>query len=371
MRLEIGRSQLATGIPIYTRLRTLENAAGGEQGDVEAIKLKIDFANETSIASRTSLLESNTSSLANTINRPETGLLPRLIVVENKIGSTSEPYTMAYDINQNAMAIVNINQILGANSSSGIRGEIALINAAIGPNNEPGSINNRISILQQEVSQNTLTLEDIDGKIGDTSSGLVGANVLMSTDLYGDAASADPFTNAGIKKVARELFTTVPGKLDRPAETGRWYFENGGWKKASSIMVAVEKSTFGVDAAEEEADIPFIDFDQTIANGCVFNNGVMTFSDRGLVEAKIDIEVDGLAESDNYEVAISHDVGGVITRTVLQEFAHRPAGKRLYTRDWLYTIAIGDKVSVTIKALDSGSVKSVNIADMSIMIVPV
>ncbi|APU01950.1 neck whiskers [Aeromonas phage L9-6] len=371
MRLEIGRSQLATGIPIYTRLRILEDGAGGEQDDVEAIKLKIDFSNETTIAARTTLLESTTSSLANTINRPDTGLLPRLTVVENQIGSTSEPYTMMYDINQNAMAIVNINQILGSNGSSGIQGEIALINAAIGPNNESGSINGRISVLQQEVSQITLTLADIDGKIGDENSGLVGANIIMSTDLYGDASSIDPFTNAGIKKTTKDLFDTVPGKLDRPAETGRWYFENGAWKKASSIMVAVEKSAFDVDATEAEVDIPFIDFEQTIANGCVFNNGVITFSDNGLVEAKIDVEVEGVGETDNYEVAISHDVGGVVTRTVLQEFAHRPIGKRLYTRDWLYTISSGDKVSVTIKALDSSSVKTVNITDMSIMIVPV
>lgn len=372
MRYEIGRKQLANGINIYTRIKKLEDGMGNDAGSLDAIKDAIDFTNQVTIASRVSSLESTTVSLANTINRPTTGVLARLGSVEGKLGDINIPGTIIHDVDWNRKSIDNLESTVGQDGSSGMRREIADLNAAIGPANEPGSINGRITILQQEVSQNTLSIGDVVDRVGDQNSGLTKATAIMSTDLYGDAGSTDPFKVDGIKKVAKQYFDDKPNILNRPVDSGTWIYSNGGWKLQSSIMVAVEKKNFTTEATEAETIIPFVDFDQTIANGVIFNSGIVEFTDAGMVKAKLEIELDDLLGTDNFEVSISHQkADGTIARTPLQEFTLRSNSKRLYTRDWLYNISIGDKVAVSIKALDPASVKTVTIRDMTSVIVPV
>lgn len=372
MRTEIGRKQLANGIPIYTRLKVIENAMSNDDGSIDQIKLKIDFDNASSIAERVSLVETNLVSLTNTVNRPTTGILARVDKIEGQIGSVDQPYTLLHDVDKNKRDITSLNQVIGADGSSGIRGEIVLLNSAIGTESEPNSINGRLQILQIESGQTALGLSDVTARVGDSDSGLTAASILMSTDLYGNANGATQFEKDGVKKTARDLALVMPTKLDRPIDTGRWYFENGSWKKASSIMVAVEKKDFTFDVTETVTEIPFIDFVQTIANGVIFENGALKFTDSGRVQARIEVELSGVLDTDNYEIVISHIVSGGTTKyTTLQEFTLRSDSKRLYTRDWLYEVSPNDTMAISIKALDSGSVKTVDIKHISAVIVPV
>lgn len=369
LRMEIGNTNLGTGIPIYTRLTAIENTLGGGNDDVDQIKIKIDFSNPVSIASRVALNESATSSLANTMNTPVTGVLSRLGAVEQKIGDVNTQNTILHDINRNTSNIATIAQILGADSSSGIQADISDLNAAIGSIGEPSSINGRLHILQTNHNQMSLSLNDVVSRVGDENSGLVAANVLMSTDLYGNAAGITQLERDGIKKTVKESSETLQLKLDKPLAVGRWYYENGVWVKATSVMVAVEKKDFQITTTETSKIIPFVDFDQTVANGCIFESGKIKFTDGGLVNASIEIETSGLLETDNLEISIAHTSGGITSYTNLQEFTLRSNG-RLYVRNWLYNVILDDTIAIYVKALDSSSAKSITIGKMSAVIVP-
>lgn len=369
LRMEIGNTNLGTGIPIYTRLTAIENTLGGGDDDVDQIKTKIDFSNPVSIASRVALNESATSSLANTMNTPVTGVLSRLGAVEQKIGDVNTQNTILHDINRNTSNIATITQILGSDSSSGIQGDISDLNAAIGSIGEPSSINGRLYILQTNHNQMSLSLNDVVSRVGDENSGLVAANVLMSTDLYGNAAGITQLERDGIKKTVKESSETLQLKLDKPLAVGRWYYENGVWVKATNIMVAVEKKDFQITTTETSKIIPFVDFDQTVANGCIFESGQIKFTDGGLVNASIEIETSGLLETDNLEISIAHTSGGITSYTNLQEFTLRSNG-RLYARNWLYNVILDDTIAIYVKALDPSSAKSITIGKMSAVIVP-
>ncbi|AWH15540.1 fibritin neck whisker [Aeromonas phage 60AhydR15PP] len=369
LRMEVGNTNRGTGIPIYTRLTAIENTLGGGNDDVDQIKIKIDFSNPVSIASRVTLNESATSSLANTMNTPVTGVLSRLGAVEQKIGDVNTQNTILHDINRNTSNIATIAQILGADGSSGIQGDISDINAAIGSIEEPSSINGRLHILQTNHNQMSLSLNDVVSRVGDENSGLVAANVLMSTDLYGNAAGITQLERDGIKKTVKESSETLQLKLDKPLAVGRWYYENGVWVKATNIMVAVEKKDFQITTTETSKIIPFVDFDQTVANGCIFESGQIKFTDGGLVNASIEIETSGLLETDNLEISIAHTSSGITSYTNLQEFTLRSNG-RLYARNWLYNVILDDTIAIYVKALDSSSAKSITIGKMSAVIVP-
>ncbi|UOX40537.1 fibritin neck whisker [Aeromonas phage GomatiRiver_11] len=372
IRSELGRKNQATGISVYTRLKSIETQLANDDGSTEAIKEKIDFNNAIPIAQRVSLVETNLVSLTNTINRPNTGVLDRVTKIEGQIGTVDQPYTILHDVSKNTRDIAALNVLIGQDGSTGIRGDIVLINASIGTASEPNTINGRLQTLQTESGQMALDLADVTARVGDSNSGLVAANILMSTDIYGSSTGATQFERDGIKKTARDNALAMPTKLDRPIDTGRWYFENGGWKKASDIMVAVEKRDFQFGVTETNQIIPFVDFTQTVANGIVFDQGVMRFTDGGRVQARIEVEIGGIADIDNYEVSIVHVRDGQPTITTpLQEFTLRSGSKRLYTRDWLYMVAYGDTVSITIKAMDADSVKTVDIKHISAVIVPV
>ncbi|QBX32841.1 Wac [Aeromonas phage Asfd_1] len=372
MRYELGRKNQATGIPVYTRLQVIESRLAGDDGSTDEIKQKIDFDNVVPIAQRVSLVETNLVSLTNTINRPTTGILARVEKIEGQIGTVDQPYTILHDVAKNSRDIAGLNVLIGEDGSSGIRGEIVLINGAIGTGSEPNTINGRLQTLQTASGQMSLELADVVDRVGDSNSGLVAANILMSTDMYGSSTGATQFERDGVKKTARDTAAALPSKLDRPLDTGRWYFENGGWKLASNIMIAVEKKDFKLDVAETETIIPFVDFNQTVANGVIFEGGLMRFTDSGRVQAQIEVEIGGLLDTDNYEVSIAHIRDGQPTvYTPLQEFTLRSGSKRLYTRDWLYMISAGDKVSISVKALDTDSAKLVDIKHISSVIVPV
>lgn len=370
LRMEVGNTNLGTGIPIYTRLTAIENTLGSGDDDVDQIKIKIDFSNPVDIAHRVTLNENSLSSLTNTINTLVTGVLSRLGVVEQTIGNVNTQNTILHDVNRNTTNIATIKQVLGEDGSSGVQGDIADLNTEIGTISEPSSINGRLYILQTNYNQMSLSLDDVIARVGDENSGLVAANILMSTDLYGNANGVTQFEKDGIKKTAKQSSETLVLKLDKPLDVGRWYYENGVWVKATSIMVAVEKKNFQFTTSETSTIIPFVDFDQTIANGCVFVDGEIKFTDNGLVNANIEIEVSSLLETDNLEVLIAHTSGGITTYTNLQEFTLRSNGKRLYARSWLYPVILDDTLAVYVKALDSGSVKQITIDNMSAVIVP-
>lgn len=370
LRMEVGNTNLGTGIPIYTRLNVIENSINSDDDDVSQIKIKIDFNNASSIADRMTLAETALISLTNTVNTPVTGVLARLTTIEQKIGSTSTVGSILYDVSQNTSNIDTLTQVVGVDGSSGIRGDLAGIHAEIGTFDQPASINGRLNTLQTDYGQMSLSLNDVIARVGDESSGLVAANILMSTDLYGNASGSTQFEIDGVKKTARLNSEALPNKLDKPVPVGRWYYENGVWVKATNIMIASEKKDFQVTTTETSEVIPFVDFDQTIANGCVFVDGAIKFTDGGLVNANIEIEASGLLETDNLEISIAHTSGGVTTYTNLQEFTLRSNGKRLYVRDWLYPVILDDTISIMVKALDTASAKEITINRMSAVIVP-
>lgn len=221
LRAEMGDSGLATTRSIYARIKILEDGSVVMQNELDAINSYIGrtSGSTSSINDRVNSMENSVSSLATQINDPVTGITAQIATINGQIGTVSVQGSIRYDIAENKRRLMDMEMILGESGDEGLQGQVAILTGDIGEDSDPTSIKGRLSVVEGELRTNTSALWELQGVVGNSSSGLVATSQQVNKEIYGDGVSADPVTRAGLKTTTRNLFTQV-GDNAEGNETG-------------------------------------------------------------------------------------------------------------------------------------------------------
>lgn len=221
LRAEMGDSGLATTRSIYARIKILEDGSIVMQNELDAINSYIGrtSGSTSSINDRVNSLENSVSSLATQINDPVTGITAQIATINGQIGTVSVQGSIRYDIAENKRRLMDMEMILGESGDDGLQGQVAILTGDIGEDSDPTSIKGRLSVVEGELRTNTSALWELQGVVGNSSSGLVATSQQINKEIYGDGVSSDPVTRAGLKTTTRNLFTQV-GDNAEGNETG-------------------------------------------------------------------------------------------------------------------------------------------------------
>lgn len=221
LRAEMGDSGLATTRSIYARIKILEDGSIVMQNELDAINSYIGrtSGSTSSINDRVNSLENSVSSLATQINDPVTGITAQIATINGQIGTVYVQGSIRYDIAENKRRLMDMEMILGESGDDGLQGQVAILTGDIGEDSDPTSIKGRLSVVEGELRTNTSALWELQGVVGNSSSGLVATSQQINKEIYGDGVSSDPVTRAGLKTTTRNLFTQV-GDNAEGNETG-------------------------------------------------------------------------------------------------------------------------------------------------------
>ena len=221
LRAEMGDSGLATTRSIYARIKILEDGSIVMQNELDAINSYIGrtSGSTSSINDRVNSLENSVSSLATQINDPVTGITAQIATINGQIGTASAQGSIRYDIAETKRRLMDMEMILGESGDDGLPGQVAILTGDVGEDSDPTSIKGRLSVVEGELRTNTSALWELQGIVGNSSSGLVATSQQINKEIYGDGVSSDPVTRAGLKKTTRNLFTQV-GDNAEGNETG-------------------------------------------------------------------------------------------------------------------------------------------------------
>ncbi|WPJ47516.1 fibritin [Klebsiella phage RCIP0002] len=221
LRAEMGDSGLATTRSIYARIKILEDGSIVMQNELDAINSYIGrtSGSTSSINDRVNSLEKSVSSLATQINDPVTGITAQIATINGQIGTASAQGSIRYDIAETKRRLMDMEMILGESGDDGLQGQVAILTGDVGEDSDPTSIKGRLSVVEGELRTNTSALWELQGVVGNSSSGLVATSQQINKEIYGDGVSSDPVTRAGLKTTTRNLFTQV-GDNAEGNETG-------------------------------------------------------------------------------------------------------------------------------------------------------
>lgn len=221
LRAEMGDSGLATTRSIYARIKILEDGSIVMQNELDAINSYIGrtSGSTSSINDRVNSLENSVSSLATQINDPVTGITAQIATINGQIGTASAQGNIRYDIAETKRRLMDMEMILGESGDDGLQGQVAILTGDVGEDSDPTSIKGRLSVVEGELRTNTSALWELQGVVGNSSSGLVATSQQINKEIYGDGVSSDPVTRAGLKTTTRNLFTQV-GDNAEGNETG-------------------------------------------------------------------------------------------------------------------------------------------------------
>ncbi|QVW27335.1 fibritin neck whisker [Klebsiella phage iPHaGe-KPN-12i] len=222
LRNEMGPKHLATFESVYVRLNHIGDNITGINTELSNINTYIGrtgTGGSGSIDSRMKAAETNIVTLQTQMNDPVVGVLPRVILLESAVGNSQVPGSIRYDISTMKRSISDLNMIVGETSDDGLRGEMAQVMTDIGTDSQPTSIKGRLLNVENTQRDDHQVIVDLTSIVGNTSSGLVAANIAMGKAVYGDATSSDPFLKDGIQKTARDNKTAI-GVKTAGSETG-------------------------------------------------------------------------------------------------------------------------------------------------------
>lgn len=221
LRAEMGDSGLATTRSIYARIKILEDGSIVMQNELDAINSYIGrtSGSTSSINDRVNSLENSVSSLATQINDPVTGITAQIATINGQIGTASAQGSIRYDIAETKRRLMDMEMILGESGDDGLQGQVAILTGDVAEDSDPTSIKGRLSVVEGELRTNTSALWELQGVVGNSSSGLVATSQQINKEIYGDGVSSDPVTRAGLKTTTRNLFTQV-GDNSEGNETG-------------------------------------------------------------------------------------------------------------------------------------------------------
>lgn len=218
LRAELGPRGQATLESVYVRLANQANNLKATNDEIGLINSYIGRSGDGEIGSitvRMANAEDGIKALQNTVDNPTNGLSARVLRAENAIGSdNTTPGTIRYDIVDIKRSLVDFSLIVGESNDEGLRGDVVTALSDIGTDSDSTSLKGRVLNLENTTRDVSANLDDVSSVVGDTSSGLVAANVMLGKEIYGNTEGTDQFEKTGIKKSLQQLIAQIGSGSD-------------------------------------------------------------------------------------------------------------------------------------------------------------
>lgn len=240
LRDEVGPRTEAQGKePVYTRLASLERYETLSDETITEIKEAIGLGQGSSINTRMTTAEGQLRTVETTLEAPIVGVVPRLIQVENAIGTSALPLTINGRLTALRTDMTAQETIVGKSTSEGLRGNVAWLSQRMGQdiNPEAGSVNFRLNTLTKASSDQASKIQDIQAEIGNNSTGLKGSVLTLTRQMNGTDPNGQTVETRGVIISIKQLETKVLNKIDDAPNDGEAYVRaNGQWVLLSDYL---------------------------------------------------------------------------------------------------------------------------------------
>ncbi|QHS01819.1 fibritin neck whiskers protein [Enterobacter phage vB_EclM_CIP9] len=233
LRSELGPRASSIGKPdVYTRLDSLDSATDVSKETIDEIKEAIGLGSGASINTRMNSAESRLSAIDDNLNTPITGLNPKVTSIESAIGTSSEASTIngrLYRLREDHNALASI---VGNDSSSGLRGQVAWMSETIGTsvNPAPTSIQGRLTSVTTMASASASDIQDIQVEIGTNQTGLKGSVLTLTRQMNGTNPNGNTVEERGVVNSVKILETRTANVIsDAPADGLMYARKDANW----------------------------------------------------------------------------------------------------------------------------------------------
>lgn len=372
LRIELGPRNTSTGLNVYLRLNTLEQASAQYESDITAIKSKIAFNDPRSMNDRVSLTESICQDLKVRVTDPSDGLVHKVSMLESVVGDALTQGTLVAEMTDVKNEQTRIMGIVGETDSQGIRAQMASINTTIGTDEEPESIRGRLSIVEADTHSLNIDVSNIKAIVGDSSSGLVAASAQLGKDVYGDASAVEQLDKDGLKLAVSKLIAKDDTFITKAVQDGAYYVRNNVLVQMTDIYADVIKGTQVIDVAAEDTpyQIPLTGAETGVSNGIQCQDTI-TFNQRGTI--KVDVQVYARVENPSFtqNVTVRHTTSNSDIKTYSTKITGTTSTHNCYTMTVLMIVGVGDQLSLEVQAANGTSLGNFNADEVHVVITPV
>ncbi|AWD90309.1 fibritin neck whisker [Erwinia phage Cronus] len=353
IRTELGPTSLATQRNVYQRLNDGETDIASVKLDAASVKVAIGFTNSKTINTRVTDLETSNTKVTTTLYSDD-GVVNSLEKLTVEVGSTSDPLSLTGKVATNQNDITSIYAIIGKDTSSGMRSDIAWINQQIGVTQEggnptPGSILNRLDVLTANGNQIASTVQDVQSEIGNNTEGLKGSVNTLSTQMNGTGASTTTIEGVGVFNFSKSLSTKIETKIDEAPNDGRVYARKSkAWVSRPSSVARFVKDTYTFDLSGGSSNVPFASLTASALNsGLTVGSTSLTIVDAGVFNIKLLAEVSTVTQNVKFEVKVN---GTTV-------FSNDPLVATLFTSgavvrvDDIVKLAVNDVITIAVSSV--------------------
>lgn len=219
LRTEIGPKPSSFATNLYTRTSRLESGVSSLQMNMENVMDSIGMNDGvSSIIDRVVAVEGQANGLTSSVS----ALTTRVTSVETQIGTSAEPTSINGRIKTNTDGIAAINVILGADTSSGLRGDVAWINQQVGIVSgggaaPAGSLIYRVNAIDTTIGQHADDIQNLQVEIGNNTEGLKGQVINLNTVINGTNPGGSTIEERGVLAVTRSnqgAINILDGEMD-------------------------------------------------------------------------------------------------------------------------------------------------------------
>lgn len=214
LRDELGNKPVDFGPNIYNRLNTIDDKQTLINSDIAEIKSSIGYPENVSIITEINNNKSSIEAINNELNQSE-GVKQRLTAIETSIGSDDIPSSIKGKIKNHTTSIESLNGIVGENTSSGLRANVSWLNQIVGTDSSggqpspSGSLLNKVSVLEGEVSVLNNSVQNIQVEIGNNRTGIKGQVIELTSLINGNNPDGSTVEERGLTNSVKTNETNI------------------------------------------------------------------------------------------------------------------------------------------------------------------
>ncbi|ANN87051.1 neck whiskers protein [Shigella phage SHFML-26] len=214
LRDELGNKPVDFGPNIYNRLSIIDDKQSLINSDIAEIKSSIGYPENVSIITEINNNKSSIESINNELNQSE-GVKQRLTAIETSIGSDDIPSSIKGKIKNHTTSIESLNGIVGENTSSGLRANVSWLNQIVGTDSSggqpspSGSLLNKVSVLEGEVSVLNNNVQNIQVEIGNNRTGIKGQVIELTSLINGNNPDGSTVEERGLTNSIKTNETNI------------------------------------------------------------------------------------------------------------------------------------------------------------------
>lgn len=214
IRQELGDRPSTITQSIYNHLTDIDSKQIILESDISSIKTAIGYPDNTSIITDVSNNTAIINSIISDLN-DDNGIKSRLTLIETSIGDDNISESIKGKLKDNAVSIEYLTEIVGKNTSSGLRANVSWLNQVVGTDSNggqpspSGSILNRIFSAESSINILNNDVQNLQVEIGNNISGIKGQVVALNTLISGTNPEGSTVEERGLTNSIKANETNI------------------------------------------------------------------------------------------------------------------------------------------------------------------